>query len=75
MRLTTGELRWYVDGDRLAYPRDGEIVVERGPGLVHPRGNRFMGALAVRSSKESQTIPSPSRRRATVDFPGPEGRT
>lgn len=48
VRLLTGELRWYVDTTRLAFPReDGIAVVDSHD--VYPRGNRFMDALAVRS--------------------------
>jgi hypothetical protein len=50
VRLATGELQWYVDADRQAYPREDEIVFEAE--TLHPRGNRYMDALVVRSLED-----------------------
>jgi hypothetical protein len=52
VRLATGELQWYADGSRQAYPRGDEIVVEDSAGHIYPRGNRYMDALVVRSLED-----------------------
>lgn len=51
VRLANGDLRWYRDKDRHAFPRQGEIVVQSADN-VYPRGNRYMDALAVRSLED-----------------------
>lgn len=52
VRLATGELQWYVDADRQAYPREDEIVLEDCARNFYPRGNRYRHALVVRSLED-----------------------
>lgn len=51
VRLANGELRWYADRARFAFPQDDQITVADATSL-YPRGNRFMDALAVRSLQD-----------------------
>ena len=52
VRLANGDLRWYLDADRHAFPMQGDIVVEANAGSLYPRGNRYMDALVVRSLED-----------------------
>jgi hypothetical protein len=51
VRLANGDLRWYIDAARQAFPRQGKIAVVDA-NSVYPRGNRYMDALAVRSLQD-----------------------
>jgi hypothetical protein len=51
VRLANGDLRWYVDASRQAFPQQDEVAVVDVHSL-YPRGNRYMDALAVRSLQD-----------------------
>lgn len=51
VRLTTGDLCWYVDETTARFPQHGEIAVQ-DRWSPYPGGNRYMDAMAVRSLRD-----------------------